>query len=121
MARTLIPSVVIGGTEFKGMANSATLEPNGIRTFEEDEWMFSIDVELTYGSGESWTVLDGFRDTVQTCVYKPDDGSVSATNPSATFTARIPAIPFASGAQRGDRQVFTLELDLEDPPTYATS
>lgn len=120
MARIIKPSISIGGTEFKCMSRIVSLEPGDTINFCEQEWTLSVDVELAYGAGESHTVLDGFRDTVQTVILSPSDSAVSVSNPSATFDAMIPAIPFMSGAERGERQVFTLELVAEAEPVLAT-
>lgn len=121
MARTNKPFLSIDGTEFQCFGDNLSLTPDGIRNFCEDEWTLSVDVELTYGSGESHTALDAMRDTVKTVVVRPSTEAIGVTNPSATFTARIPAIPFMNGATRGERQRFTLELMAEDTPVYATA
>lgn len=121
MARIVKPTIDIGGTEFKCKSRSVDFAPGEWINFCEREWVVSIDIEIAYGTGESWTVLNGFQDTVQTVVIRPDDGTIGLTNPSATFDAVIPPVPFMSGATRGDRQVFTLELTAEAEPVYATS
>lgn len=119
--RIIKPSIDIGGTEFKCMSRSVELVPGDFRNFCEREWMCTVEVELTYGAAESWTVLDAFRDTTQTVVVSPSDGAVAASNPSATFTANIPAIPFMSGATRGERQTFILELVSDSEPVFAVT
>lgn len=119
--RIIKPSISIGGTEFKCLSRTVELVPGDFRTFCTQKWMCSVEVEITYGAGGSWTVLDGFRHTIQEVILSPSDGSVSADNPSATFDAEIPAIPFMSGATRGERMTFTLELESEDEPVTATS
>jgi hypothetical protein len=119
--RIIKPSISIGGTEFKCMSRSVTLEPGDIINFCEREWNCSVDIELSYGVGGSHTVLAGFEGTEQEVIISPSDGAVSADNPSATFTAEIPPIPFMAGAERGERQTFTLELTSDDPPVIATS
>lgn len=121
MARITKPFLSIDGTEFQCFADSLSLGPDGIRNFCEDEWSMSVDIELTYGTGESHTVLDAMRDTVVEVVVRPSDAAIGVGNPSATFDARIPAIPFMEGATRGDRMRFTLELMAEDTPAYATA
>ena len=115
------PSISIGGTEFKCMSRTVELVPGDFHTFCEREWTTSVEIEIDYGTGESWTVLNGFQDTVQTVIISPSDGAVSVSNPSATFSAEIPAVPFMSGATRNERQTFTLELMSEDEPVFATS
>lgn len=121
MSRTRIlkPSVSIGGTEFKCMSRSVTLEPGDPENFCDYAWTCSVDLELTYGTGGSYNILSSWTDTVGTFVLKPSDATVGSGNPSATFEAIIPPIPFMMGATKGERQVFTLELMLEDEPTIA--
>lgn len=117
--RIIKPSIVIGGTEFKCMSREVSLEPGDWINFCEQEWSLSVEVELGYGVGESWTVLQAMQDTDQLCVMRPSDGVLSATNPKATFTANIPAIPFLAGATRGERQTFTLDLTTNASPVFA--
>ncbi|MEM9521561.1 MAG: hypothetical protein AAGA37_19785 [Actinomycetota bacterium] len=115
------PSIVIGGTEFKCLSDEVSLEPGNAINFCEDEWTMSTNILLSYGVGGSHTALQAMELTEQTVVVSPSDGSISADNPSATFTAQIPKIPFMSGAKRGDRQSFTLELMSDGDPVFATS
>lgn len=117
--RIIKPSISIGGTEFKCMSRTVDLVPGDLINFCEQEWTATVEVELSYGTGGSWTVLDAFRDTVQEIILSPSDGAISEDNPQATFDAVIPAIPFMSGATRGERQVFTLELVAEAEPVFS--
>lgn len=121
MSRTRIikPSVSIGGTEFKCLSRVVTLEPGDPETYCSWEWSCSIDIELTYGTGGSYNVLSAWQDTTGTFVLSPSDASVGTGNPTATFEATIPPIPFMMGAEKGERQVFTLELMTDDEPVIA--
>lgn len=119
--RIIKPSISIGGTEFKCMSRSVDLVPGDFVNFCEQEWACSVEIELAYGAGKSWTVLNGMRDTVQEIVLSPSDGTVGSDNPTATFDAVVPAIPFMSGAERNGRMTFTLELMSEAEPVFATS
>lgn len=112
------PSLTIDGVEFKCMSRTVTLEPGDPINFCEDEWTLTVEVELWYGDGGSWNVLDAMRDELKTFVLSPSDGAVSEENPQATFDAIVPAIPFMSGATRDERQVFTLELVTESEPVF---
>lgn len=118
--RIIKPSISIGGTEFKCMSNSVELVPGDPINFCEHEWELSVDVDLSYGATGSWTVLEVMADTEQTVIVFPSDAAISADNPSATFAAVIPRIPFMTGAQKGDRQTFTLDLVSEGEPVFAT-
>lgn len=123
MSRTRIikPSVSIGGTEFKCASRSVTLEPGDPETYCDYEWTCSIDLELTYGTGGTYNIISAWVDTTGTFVLSPSDGAIGSANPSATFEATIPPIPFMMGAEKGERQVFTLELMLDEEPTIAYS
>lgn len=121
-AATIIkPSISIGGTEFKCKSREVSLEPGDLVNFCEYQYTCSIEIELAYGTGESHDVLNGFRDTVQEIILLPSDATIGTSNPSATFSAVIPPIPFMSGAVRGERQTFTLELMSEAEPVLATA
>ena len=117
--RIIKPSISIGGTEFQCMSRTASLVPGDFINFCEQEWTLTVDIEVSYGAAGSWTVLDGFRDSEQEVIVKPSDGAISADNPSATFDAVIPAIPFMNDATRGERMVFTLTLVSEGEPVFA--
>lgn len=119
--RIIKPSISIGGTEFKCSGRSATLEPGDFINYCEQEWTFEVELELSYGATGTWTLLDAMRDTEQEVILSPSDGAVSADNPSATFDAVIPAIPFMSDATRGERMTMTLTLTSEGEPVFATS
>ena len=114
------PSLTIDGIEFKCMSRQVTLEPGDAINFCEDEWNLSVEVELWYGTGGSWNVLDGMRYQLKTFVLTPsDDVDIDEENPQATFQSMVPAIPFMSGATRDDRQTFTLELTTESEPVFS--
>jgi len=121
-ARKIVtPSISIGGTEFKCMSREVTLEPGDAINFCEDQWTFSVEIELGFGAGSSYEALRAMALTEQTVIVKPSDAAVSIDNPSATFQALVPKIPFLSGATRGERMTFSLEMMSEGDPVIATS
>jgi hypothetical protein len=113
------PSISIDGVEYKCMSRTVELVPGNDLNFCEKEWTCSIELEISYGVGGSWTTLNALRDTVAEVVISPSDGTIAAGNPSATFDAVIPAIPFMSGATKTERQTFTLDLMAEAEPVFA--
>ena len=115
------PSISIDGVEYKCMSRSASLVPGDDLNFCEKEWTASFDIEVSYGTDGSWTKLNALRDTIVEVILSPSDGTISDSNPSATFDAHIPAIPFMSGAEKGGRMTFLLELMSEAEPVFATS
>ena len=119
--RIYAPSILINAVEYKCKARTVTLEPGDDINFCEQEWTFNAEIELGYGSGESWTLLEALQDTIVTVALKPEDATATATNPSATFSIRVPAVPFMTGATRGDRQTFNLEVATEAAPVFATA
>lgn len=118
--RIYAPSILINSIEYKCRARSVSLTPGDYINFCEQEWMFSAEIELGYGTAESWNVLNALADTTVSVVVKPEDGTVAAGNPSATFQIRMPSIPFMTGDARGDRQVITVEAVTEAEPVFAT-
>jgi len=120
--RIYSPSILINSVEYKCKARSVTLEPNGTAlNFCEDEYEFSAEIELAYGTGESWTLLSALAKTVVDVVLKPEDATTALMNPSATFEFYVPSVPFMSSATRGDRQTMTLSGPTEAEPVFATS
>ena len=120
--RIYSPSILINSVQYKCKARSVTLEPNGTAlNFCEDEFDFSAEIELGYGTGESWTLLSALAKTIVDVVLKPEDADVAAANPSATFQFRVPSVSFMLSATRGDRQIMTLSGPTETEPVYATT
>ena len=119
--RLYSPSILIDSVEYKCFARSVSLEPSDYINFCEQEWTFSAELELGYGSAEVWNLLEANSDSVVSVVLKPEDATVSATNPSATFEIRMPSVAFMTSSSRGDRQVMTLEERTEGVPVFATA
>ena len=117
--RIYAPSILINSVEYKCKARSVTLEPGNWINFCEQEWTFEAEIELGYDTTESWNLLNALEDTVTTVVLKPEDATVAATNPSASFSIRMPAVPFLTGSSRGDRQTFTLSQVTEAAPVFS--
>ena len=117
--RLYAPSITINSVEYKCKARSVALEPGEHINYCEQEWRFIAEIEIGYGTAESQTLLRALQDTVVAVVLKPEDAVVSATNPSATFNVRIPAIPFITAASKGDRMTFTLDVPTEAAPAFA--
>ena len=116
------PSITINSVEYKCFARSVSLEPADYINFCEQEWTFSADIELGYDTAETWNLLNAIADTVVTIVLLPEEGgAVSATNPSATFSMRMPSPAFMTSTTRGDRQVFTLTGRTEAAPVVAVA
>ena len=118
MAKRLYsPSILVNAVEYKCRARSVSLEPTGVDlNFCEEEYAFMAEIELGYGTAESWNVLNALSDTIVPVVLKPEDAVVSDTNPSATFSIRMPSIPFMPSTARGDRMVITIEAMTEAEP-----
>ena len=119
--RLYSPSILIDSVEYKCFARSVSLEPADYINFCEEEWTFAAEIELGYGAAETWNLLEANADTIVNVVLKPEDDTVSATNPSASFSIRMPSIGFLTSSSRGDRQVFTLEQRTEAAPVFATA
>ena len=119
--RLYAPSILIDAVEYKCFARSVSLEPGDYINFCEQEWTFSAELELGYGAAETWNLLNANADTVVNVVLKPEDDTVSATNPSASFSIRMPSVGFMTSSTRGDRQVMTLEERTEAVPVFATA
>ena len=119
--RLYAPSILIDSVEYKCMARSVSLEPGDWINFCEQEWTFTAEIELGYGTGESWTLLEALQNSTASVVLKPEDTTVSVANPSASFTVRIPAVPFMTDAARGERMTMPLEVLTESAPVFATT
>ena len=96
--RLYSPSILIDAVEYKCMARTVSLEPGDWINFCEQEWTFTAELELGYGTGESWTLLEALQNGTAAVVLKPEDATAAITNPSASFTIRVPAVPFMTAA-----------------------
>jgi hypothetical protein len=119
--RIYSPSILIDSVEYKCMSRSVSLEPGDYINFCEQDWTFSAEIELGYGTSESWNLLEANADTIVSVVVKPEDATTAETNPSATFSIRLPSVAFMTSTTRGDRQIMTLEARTEAAPVFATS
>jgi hypothetical protein len=116
--RLYAPSILIDEVEYKCKARSVSLEPGDHINFCEQEWTFTAEIELGYGVAESWNLLHALQDTIVDVVLKPEDSGVAATNPAAAFQIRMPSVPFMTGAARGERMTFSLEITTEAAPVF---
>ena len=114
--RLYAPSILINSVEYKCKGRSVSLEPGGYINFCEQEWTFAAQIELGYGAAESWNLLSALADTLVDVVLKPEDATVAAGNPSATFQIRMPSIPFMPSTTRGDRMVIDISVLTEAEP-----
>lgn len=119
--RLYAPSILINSVEYQCKARSVSLEPGDWINFCEQEWTFAAEIELGYGSGESWTLLEALENTATTVVLKPENSTTTTTNPAATFSIRVPAVPFMTAAARGERMIIPLEVVTEAAPVFATT
>lgn len=117
--RIIQPKLTIDGDDFKCLSKTAELVPGERINFCENEWTVTLEVELSYAATTgSWNLLNALRDTVVEIVIAPADAVAAATNPTATFDARIPPIPLMMGAEYGSRMTFSLELTSEGEPVF---
>jgi len=119
--RLYSPSITINSVEYKCFARSVSLEPGDYINFCEQEWTFSAELELGYGAAETFNLLEALSDTITTIVLLPEDTTTAVTNPTATFSMRIPATAFMTDASRGDRMTMTLEGKTEAVPVFTTA
>ena len=119
--RLYSPSILINSIEYKCKARSVSLEPSDWINFCEQEWTFSAEIEIGYGSGESWTLLQALANTLTSVTIKAEDSTVTATNPAAAFQIRVPSVPFVTAAARGERMIIPLEVVTEAAPVFTTT
>lgn len=117
--RIYAPSILINSVEYKCKARSVSLTPGDYINFCEQEWTFAAEIEMNYGTSESWNLLSALADTTVAVVLKPEDATVAVGNPSASFQIRMPSIPFMTGTTRGDRQVIPIEVITEAEPAFS--
>lgn len=126
------PSVTIGGTDRICMFSRVALIPEQMMADTETfcdpggerpstvKWTLELEGKMSYDTDGSWNVLRALSGTKVAIVVKPADTTVAATNPSASFNAWIPAMPFVD-ATVGESAPFTLTCPVVGQPTFATS
>lgn len=117
--RLYAPSILIDDVEYKCKAKSVSLVPGDYVNFCEPEWTFSAVIELGYAVAGTWNTLSALENTEVEVVLKPEDATTASTNPAATFSIRVPPIPFLTGEDRGTRQSMTFEAVALDVPVFA--
>lgn len=137
------PTITIDGISFTATSRSATLDvsddevdisnfanPKGARPGASD-WTAEIELELTYGAPETavtppddagtWNTIHAMRKVKKEIVIAPKDAAASVSNPTATFDAYIPTIPFMVGEVAATAsQRFTLTLHPIGDPVFDT-
>ena len=86
-------------------------------------WTFTAELLNSYDAVDEdgtglWNQLEPLAKTLVQVAVKPADAATDSTNPTATFDARIPAIPLMMGAEYGSRMTFDLELTSEGEPVF---
>ena len=119
--RLYAPSILINSVEYKAKARSVSLEPGDYINFSEPEWTFGAEIELGYGTDQSHTDLAALENTLVDVVLKPEDATVGAGNPTATFQVRMTPIPFLTSVARGERMTVDMSVITEVAPVFATS
>jgi hypothetical protein len=119
--RLYSPSILIDSVEYKCFSRTVSLEAGDYINFCEQEWTFNASIELGYGAAETWNLLVANADSVVAVVLKPEDTTATVTNPSATFSIRMPAPSFMTDSARGERMTYDLETLTEAEPVFATS
>jgi hypothetical protein len=119
--RLYSPSILIDSVEYKAKARSVSLEPGDYINFGEPEWTFGAEIELGYGTDQAYTDLAALENTLVDVVLKPEDTTVGASNPTATFQIRMSPIPFLTSVARGDRMTVSISVVTEAAPVIATS
>lgn len=138
------PTLTIDDIAFTATARSAKLmaeddavdksnfaDPKGERP-GATKWTYEIELELTYGDAQiaagttvdagTWQTLNAMRKTKKVFVIAPKDAAASATNPTATFSAYVPTVPFIDGeVAAGEVQRFTLTGVAIGDPVFAES
>lgn len=118
--RVYQPSILIDSVEYKCKVRSVSLTPADFINFCEQEWTFEAEIEVGYGTAETWTLLNALRNEIVNVVLKPEDDTVAAGNPSASFQITMPAIPFMDASERGARQTMALSVVTETEPVFSS-
>lgn len=116
-------SLSINGVEYKCRARSVELLPiEGVTLCTDDlDYELTAELEITYNATTgSWNLLRALAGTSVEFIVSPLDGTISPTNPSATFDAYMPPIPFMSG-NPGEIGTMTLVVQSEGGVVFATS
>lgn len=131
--RAVLPEITIDTVDFKCHARKLSLLPDqkfeDVSTFcnpggqipTTATWKCTLEMLQSFGINGAWNQLRALSGTLQTIVVYPGAGTTAAvTNPEATFDAWIPSIPFLD-ATPGSTMTYTLELQVEGEPVFATS
>lgn len=119
-------SLLINSVEYQCRARTCELNPLSNVTLCTDniEYELVAEIEVTYNATTgTWNLLRALADagTATTIVIKPSDTTVAATNPSATFSAVIPPVPFIAATTPGEKGTFTMTTQSEGGVVFAVA
>lgn len=84
-------------------------------------WSGTLRVRMSYGTDSAWEFFSARGGQIVDMVITPDDGSVSAANPEATFSAYLGVLPFIPDHEIGASATFDLEYRVIGEPVFATT
>lgn len=127
------PSVTIEGTEFichmKRVALIPADEMADIETFcqpgaekpTSTKWTAVFTIKQSFGTDGAWNLLNAMRKQLKTFIVKPEFGvGVGVTNPTATFEAYVPTIPFID-SEIGSATEYEISCSVIGEPAFATT
>lgn len=127
------PAVTINSTDAICHFSQVTLVPNqefvDIETYcnpggeapGKVSWRANLRVRMSYGTDSAWTFFSALAGQSALFEIRPDSGTVANTNPEASFSAYIPALPFIPDHEIGQSATFDLECRVIGAPVVATT
>lgn len=126
------PSILVGAVQLKCLSSKVSLIPTDnfvdVETFcnpggeapSTTTWVMSATIVQSFGADGAWNLLNPLAGTTVTIVLKPDDSAIGVGNPTATFSAYVPSIPFVD-SEVGEATRYDLEFKLVGGPVYTTA
>jgi hypothetical protein len=127
------PFVSIGAVDYNAKLRSVSLTPSDNladgNTFGTPglqipggapSWTVSIEWPQEFDTAAVWNVLNPLQGTSVDWIISPATGAASVSNPTATFSAYMPAVPFLDGSV-GQTSTMSISMTTIGAPVFATS
>lgn len=107
-------------TPTDNLADGASFGNPGLEIPSSATWTVELEWPQAFDTAEIWNVWSALEHTSVAFIVSPASGVASVTNPTCTFNAYMPALPFID-AGVGESTIASIRMTTIGAPVFATS